>query len=85
MIETDVFKGVIHYLNMEDVISLKSSCDLFSGPLYSKEIKLHIRKLIFIVFGFAHKHRDCQRALATNIGTITLTSQKIKLRILCAT
>ncbi len=49
LVENEVFVVVIKYLGIEEAMGLQRTCRLFAGPLCSKDIRDHIKDLIFIV------------------------------------
>lgn len=49
-VENEIFKKIIPFLNMDDLISLQKINPVFRSPLFRKEIKSQVRSLIFIVF-----------------------------------
>ncbi len=49
LVERNVFRAVIPFLSMDDVLALRSSYNLFTGQSYAREMHSQMRKLIFIV------------------------------------
>ena len=75
--EKEVFKYVIKYLSIEELIAVKKTAKIFTEALYAKEIKSHMKELIFVVFYFSTyslyidiTHRDSQLKLDFSIGIV---------------